>query len=177
MLAYLSALARCRSWKQTCSSPYKVMKIWRWWPLGMAEGRSIRYREQGSREFTGRIEFTALNMKGKEHFYVQGHFSKWGTSACSGLKQVNTKIQLDESLLEKLAEHGSVHWDCLLWVHFLRGRTPLCCHYTNAMHIDFKAWKRSRVIRWISMQSVMGKITLPLWTWSLSSFTRGNFQM
>ena len=45
-------------------------------------------------------QHAALNMKGKERFYDhQGHFSKRGTSACSGLKQVNAKRQPDKSLL------------------------------------------------------------------------------
>lgn len=43
----------------------------------------------------------AMNMKGKERFYAQqSHFSKRGTSASSGLKQVNTKRQPDKSLLQ-----------------------------------------------------------------------------
>lgn len=57
----------------------------------------------GNKEGVGSLEeqCTALNMKGKEHFYDhQGHFSKRGTSACSGLKQVNARRQPDKSLLQ-----------------------------------------------------------------------------
>lgn len=57
----------------------------------------------GNREGVGSLEeqCTALKMKGEERFYDRrGHFSKRGTSACSGLKQANARGQPDESLLQ-----------------------------------------------------------------------------
>lgn len=57
----------------------------------------------GNKEGAGSLgeQCTALNMKGKEHSYDhQGRFSKRGTSACSGLKQVNARRQAGKSLLQ-----------------------------------------------------------------------------
>lgn len=173
MLAYFSALVWSWSWEQKCSLPCGEMKM-------MTSQHSWRKRGTENKEDVGSLEeqWTALNMKGMEHFYDhQGHFSKRGTSSCHVLKQVNARRQPGKSLLQWLAEHRSVHWDCLLWVCFLRGRTPPCCHYTNAMRIDFRAPKRPGVTQWISVQSAMGEITLPLWTWNLPSSTRDNLQM
>lgn len=84
----------------------------------------------------------ALNVAGEEPFAIITATSAKAIRACSSLKQ---ESQPDRSPLQQQPERGSVSGDCLLCAHFLRGRTPPCCHYANAMRIDLRAQQKSGV--------------------------------